>query len=103
MLENGIGGLIWIIVGTATAIIYLQFQKWTVHQLNPHNPRWSLRLIIGGTILRWVLVAVVLTFAVTSSFSAMITVFASFMIIRLFYLLKWQGWLLIRNTNTNQF
>lgn len=101
MIDKDISGLIWVIVGAMTSIIYFQSQRWSVQQLNLHNPRKSLWLIVGGTILRWVLVALVITVAATSSFSAMFIVFITFMIVRLFYLLKWQGWLRIRKSSFN--
>lgn len=103
MLNYAISGLIWVIVGAMTSIIYFQSQRWSVHQLNLHNPHKGLRLIIGGTILRWVLFTAVITVAATSSFTAMFIVFITFMIVRLFYLLKWQGWLRIRKSSFNQY
>ena len=88
---------LWILVGAGTAALYLISQMWSVNHLNPYKQPRSLHLIIGGTILRWAFIGAVLGLAISNSYIALIVVFSTFMVIRFLFLLKWQGWLQIKN------
>lgn len=83
----------WIFVGSLTAIIYLLTQQWSVNLIHPQKARRSISLIIGGTFLRWVVIFTVLYVSLSYSPIAMLIVFGTFLIFRLLFLLKWQGWL----------
>ena len=85
--------LFWALIGIVSGITYLKFQQWSVRWLNPQNRRLSMFLIIGGSFLRWLFIAAVFLVALTHSFLALLLVFITFMLIRLVFLLNWQGWL----------
>lgn len=89
-IENS---LIWFVIGIITALIYLLSLQWSVRIIQPDNEKNSMRLIIGGAILRWILIIVVLISSLSFSTLAAIIVFCTFMILRLIFLIKWQGWL----------
>lgn len=83
----------WMFVGSLTSTIYLLTQQWSVKLINPENVRRSIGLIVGGTILRWVFIFAMFYVSLSYSFTAMLTVFTTFLLFRLLFLLKWQGWL----------
>lgn len=85
--------ILWILIGASTAVLYLKSQQWTVTRLDPNKASYSLRLIIGGAILRWVLILTSFIASISHSYQALLIVFTSFMVIRIIFLLKWQGWL----------
>jgi hypothetical protein len=90
-------GLVWILVGVATAVLYLTFQQWSVNRLSPNHRKRGMRLVIGGAILRWIFVFFALGLSLSHSFQALIIVFFTFMFVRFIFLLKWQGWLQVKN------
>ena len=83
--------ILWIVIGVSTAILYLKSQQWTVTRLDPFKASHSLRLIIGGAILRWILILTVFYASISHSFQALLIVFISFMFVRIIFLLIWQG------------
>lgn len=89
--------LFWVIIGAATALIYLKSQQWSVERINPMKKSWSIKLIVGGAILRWLFFFAVLILSISHSYKALLIVFVSFMLVRLLYLLKIQGWLRIKS------
>jgi hypothetical protein len=80
----------WIIVGALVAFILLKSQRWTAMVIHPANPRGSKWLVIGGAIIRWILVTLMFVTAITHSTIALFTSFASFLVARLLILAKWQ-------------
>lgn len=94
MTDNG---LFWILLGVAIAGIYLKSQQWSVNRLDPQKASRSMRLIVGGAILRWVLITFAFVVSITHSYKALLFVVIAFMIVRFVFLLKWQGWLQIKN------
>jgi hypothetical protein len=92
----------WIFVGSLTAIIYLLSQQWSVKIINPQKTRRSIGLIVGGTFIRWLLMFSMLYVSLSYSFSAMLTVFMTFLLFRLLFLLRWQGWLWLSESIINQ-
>ena len=84
--------LIWVVIGILTALIFLKSLEWSVNMIHPKNEKKSMGLIIGGIILRWILIISVLVFSLSHSTSAALIVFCVFMILRLIFILKWQGW-----------
>lgn len=85
-------GLFWALIGAITALIYLKFQQWSVDRINPQNKSWSIKLIIGGAVLRWLLIIAVLILSISHSYRSMFIVFVTFMFVRLLILIKWQSW-----------
>jgi hypothetical protein len=84
--------LIWILVGTITALALLKSQEWSVSNIHPNRTKRSMSLVIGGTILRWMLIIAVFIYSLSHSYLATFIVFSTFMFLRLIFLLKWQGW-----------
>ncbi|MBW6466225.1 MAG: hypothetical protein K0B06_06965 [Brevefilum sp.] len=87
--------MIWLFVGSLTALLFLLTQQWSVNQIHPEKSRGSIGLIVGGTFLRWVFIFSVLFVAQSYSSAAMVIVFITFLLVRLLFLLKWGGWLQI--------
>ncbi|MBG0787028.1 MAG: ATP synthase subunit I [Anaerolineaceae bacterium] len=81
---------LWILLGIGTALFFLWMQKWSVQQIAPDKPVASQILILGGMLIRWVLIALVLILALRFSPVAGLIVFASFMITRLVVLATWE-------------
>lgn len=81
---------LWIILGTGTAVIFLKSQRWSVMVVQPEKPRSSHWLILGGTIIRLVFIALIFMAAGFYSIYALLIVFASFMVSRLLILFNWQ-------------
>lgn len=82
--------LFWAAVGAGLALMYLLVQRWSVRLINPAYPRLSKWLIVGGAVIRWVVVFIILLIALSISIFAMLIVFLSFMAARLLILIKWQ-------------
>lgn len=85
--------LIWVLIGVITALIFLKSMELSVGYLNPEKGSKSVVLIIGGTIIRWLLIGLVLAYSLSQSTLAGFIVFGTFLVLRLIFLLKWQGWL----------
>jgi hypothetical protein len=85
--------MIWLFVGSLTAIIFLLTQQWSVNQIHPEKARGSIALIVGGTFLRWVFIFSVLFVAQSYSTAAIVIVVITFLLVRFIFLLKWGGWL----------
>jgi len=84
--------LIWVLIGTITALVVLKSQEWSVFNIHPNKTKKSLSLVIGGTILRWMLIIAVFILSLSHSYLATLIVFSTFMVFRMLFLLKWQGW-----------
>jgi hypothetical protein len=85
--------LVWILIGAITGVLYFSFQQWSVNKLNPQKKIRSLNLIIGGAVLRLLVVGIVLAVSVSFSLVSLFIFFGSFMFTRLVFLLRWQGFL----------
>ena len=94
--------LLWLLVGSGTALIYFISQQWSVNQIDPQRKAYSLRLILGGTILRWTIVFATMWAAINDSYQALLIVFLTFLAFRFMFLLNWQGWLHIKNPFVRQ-
>jgi len=81
---------LWIILGAGTSFIVLKSQWWSVMMIHPEKPRGSKWLIIGGTIIRLVFIALIFIAVGFYSIYALLIVFSSFMVSRLLILLIWQ-------------
>ncbi len=88
---------IWMVVGIGAAFLFLKSQWWSVMAIQPAKPKRSRWLIIGGAIVRWLILAIVFITAGNFSIMALVIVFVSFMFSRLFILFFWQ-----KSFNTNE-
>ena len=95
MITNN--NLIWLLLGAVTAVLYLKSQQWSVNRLDPQKTGRSKRLIIGGAILRWMLIVAAMIISISHSYKALSIVILTFMVFRFLFLLKWQGWLRVKN------
>jgi len=86
-----ITGFSWMISGAALAYLYLQSQVLSVKLINPENPKGSKWLIIGGAVIRWIIVFLSLALALSQSLIAMILTFCSFLTTRMVILYKWNA------------
>ncbi|HQA29133.1 MAG TPA: ATP synthase subunit I [Brevefilum fermentans] len=89
--------IFWTLIGAITGYLYFLSQQWSVNQLDTQKRHRSISLIMVGTILRWLLVGIVFSISVSHSYLALLSVFLSFMLVRLVFLLMWQGWLRFKN------
>jgi len=78
--------LFWIPAGAGLAIAIFFTQYWSVKAVHPGKERLSKRLIIGGALLRLLLIGLIFFFALSSSIFELLIVFLSFMIVRLLIL-----------------
>jgi len=85
--------LLWVLVGVITAFVFLKSMEWSVDTIQPEKDRKSIALIIGGTLMRWIFISIVLVYSLSHSTLAGLIVFGTFLILRFIFLLKWQGWL----------
>ena len=53
-------GIIWVVTGVATAMLFMQFIKASIKTLSPGKAGISAFLIPAGAILRWVIMAALL-------------------------------------------
>jgi hypothetical protein len=96
-LKNIIFLTLWAVIGAGMAFLILKSQWWSVQVIHPAEPQKSKRLIIGGAVIRWIIITIM--FAAASNFSmlALFVVFISFMVSRLLILNLWE-----KNFNTDQ-
>ncbi len=78
--------MLWILVGAATAYAFLKMQSWSVRLISPEKPAMSSSLVIGGAVLRWILIFLLLALALQQSILAALVLFGTFMIVRLILL-----------------
>lgn len=81
---------LWLLLGSGAALLFLGMQKWSVKYVTPEKPRASKFLVLGGAVLRWMMVALILMLALTRSPLAALIAFAAFMIARLVILAIWE-------------
>ena len=84
-------GLLWVITGAVTALLFLKSQQWSVDRIDPLNESRSITLIVGGAILRWLFVFIIMGIALSQSYRALFIVFSSFMLVRLALVFGWHG------------
>lgn len=90
---------LWAIIGIGLAFLFLKTQRWSVFAIHPSKPKTSKWLIIGGAVIRWVIIGLIF-FAVGSfSIMALLVVFFSFLISRLLILDVWQKSLVVDKGN----
>lgn len=86
--------LLWIFVGVGISILNFVSQYWSVKTIDPEKYHLSQWLIIGGAVIRWAMIGIALGLALSSSITAMLVVFLTFLVCRLvllsIYSPKWQ-------------
>jgi phosphatidylserine synthase len=80
---------LWLPVGALLALGFLFFQRWSVHKIDPSRRKFSKWLIIGGAIVRWVLIFLFFLIALSHSLFSLLIVFLSFLTSRLIILNWW--------------
>jgi len=89
--------VVWILIGVGSAVLYFKYQQWSVNRLNPDRTKQGMREVIGGAVIRWVLIFFVLGLSLSHSLQALLIVFSTFMLSRFLILLKWNGLLQFKN------
>ena len=80
---------LWLLLGAGTSLFFLNMQKWSVEKITPDKPLASQVLVLGGMVLRWALIALILILALKRDPLAALIVFAAFMLTRLVILAIW--------------
>ena len=93
---NVLINLIWVFIGAGLAFLFLSTQRWSVIAINPAKPGFSQLLIIGGAVIRWAMIFLMLMLALSFSIFTMLIVFSTFMVSRLLLLFRWQRFLFTR-------
>jgi len=57
---KALSSLLWITLGAGTAFIVLKSQWWSVIVIHPDKVRSSKRLVVGGAIIRWILISIII-------------------------------------------
>jgi len=78
--------LVWICAGAGLAITNFITQYLSVRVIHPRKENRSKWLILGGAVLRWLLVGTIFIIALSYSIISMLIVFFSFLVVRLFVL-----------------
>ena len=74
--------LLWIFVGVGISVLNFVMQYWSVKMIDPGKYHLSQWLIIGGAIIRWAMIGMILGMALSSSFAALLVVFLTFILCR---------------------
>jgi len=90
--------VMWVIIGLGLALMIFLTQHWTVRIIDPKRATLSKWLVIGGAFVRWMILSLVFIAAISSSIGALLIMFFTFLIGRLFLLFIWQ-----RQSNSTQF
>jgi hypothetical protein len=89
--------LLWISIGAALALIVLFSQHWSVRLIEPGKPMLSQTLIIGGAIVRWMIIAAFLMIALANSTSTMMIAFSALMIFKFLFTFIWNHFFISKN------
>lgn len=82
--------ILWVILGIGLAFLFIKTQQWSVSLINPQQPKFSRRIIIGGAIIRWLIIAILLLISLNQSLLSMLILFFTFMLARIAILLRQQ-------------
>ena len=82
--------ILWVILGIGLAIVFIKTQQWSVSLINPQFPKFSRRIIIGGAIVRWFIIAILLLISLNQSLLSMLILFFTFMLARIAILFRLQ-------------
>jgi len=77
-----------ILCGFGIAVLFVKVQTWSVRIINPQYPKFSKKIIIGGAIIRWLIISLFLILALNHSIFTMLVFFSTFMIARLVLLFR---------------
>jgi hypothetical protein len=93
---------LWGLAGAGLAFLSIKSQTWSVIHVSPDHPGRSMTLVVGGAIVRWLVTAVVLVLALSSSFWAMLLTFIVFIISRTLFISFWQDALIQKPLRAKQ-
>lgn len=79
-----------VLLGVVLAVFYIKTQEWSVALINPRYPKFSKGLIIGGAVIRWLIVALFLLITLNHSVGTMLMFFSTFMIARMVIIFRRQ-------------
>jgi hypothetical protein len=86
---NLLRAFLWISIGLITAYLTLATQRWVVNRIDPAKPVFSQRIVIGSAVIRWIFIGLILIIGLSYSIFALLMIFGSFMICRLFIVWTW--------------
>jgi hypothetical protein len=89
--------LLWTGIGAGLALIVLFSQHWSIRLIEPGKPMLSHTLIIGGAIIRWMIIAAFLMIALSNSMSTMLVAFSALMVFRLIFTFLWNHFFLSKS------
>lgn len=77
--------VVWLVAGALVGWVSILTQVWIVARLCPRTPRQGLWLLIGGMLLRWLLIAGLLSVALRQGIVTGLLAFAGL------WLARWLG------------
>lgn len=80
----------WVVLGIGLAVIFIKTQQWSVSVITPARPKLSKGLIIGGAIIRWLIITISLLITLNNSLLSMLILFFSFMLARMVIIFRQQ-------------
>ena len=87
--------LSWALTGSILAVLFIKSQNWSVAQIDPDKQRFSIFIVLGGAVVRWLIFSVAIVLSLTHSIGSAISLLASFIFVRLFLLLNLKKLLLV--------
>lgn len=83
--------LIWVVIGSALAFVVVHSQRWSTLLITPDSPRISKWLIVGGAVIRWILIFIIFVVVLSKSIIGLLIVFFTFLITRIIMLLMMEN------------
>jgi len=80
---------LWFVAGSLVNVVNYWMQFRTVNSLHPETPQAVVRQIVGGAILRWALIAVLLLAAFRQGVIPGLLTLAGYWLIRLVMIYRW--------------
>ena len=77
----------FILLGGLAGIIMIVLQWWTVQRVSTESPQHAMLLVVGGAVMRWILIAVILFIAFRADFVLGLLTFGSWWLARWFMLI----------------
>ena len=81
--------VLWFVAGSLVNIVNYWMQFQVVNNLHPGTPKIVVRRIVGGAILRWAMIAVVILAALRQGVIPGLLALAGYWIIRLVVIYRW--------------
>ncbi len=78
----------WALIGSVLAVLFIKSQNWSVTRIDPDKQRFSMFIVLGGAVLRWLLFSLALILSLNHSIGSAIGLFTTFIFVRLIILFK---------------